>query len=271
MRKLFLIFAVALSQLYFAISCYSQVAQPAAVGQKAGEKKFIKIKGVDYTFCWCPAGTFTMGSPDSEDGRGEDEKQHRVTFSEGFVIAETAVTQKQWQTVMGNNPSSFKGDNLPVESVSWDDCQKYIAKLNNLGVAPKGFKFTLPTEAQWEYACRAGTTTLFNTGSAISNNTANYGSGIGKTIKVGSYPPNAWGLYDMHGNVWEWCSDWYGDYSSGTVTDPTGATKGSSRVIRGGCWRSRELRCRSATRGRGAPSSQNRDFGIRLVLVSENK
>jgi formylglycine-generating enzyme required for sulfatase activity len=188
--------------------------------RKAGERMVLTIKDVEYAFRWCPAGTFMMGSPQDESGRGIDETLHQVVLSCGFWLLETEVTQMMWANVMGNNPSQFKGMKQPVERVSWNDCQEYIKKLNDLRVAPKGYRFSLPTEAQWEYACRAGTTTAYHFGNTFDGNKANNG---GSTKDVGSYPANAWGLHDMHGNVLEWCLDWYGDYPSGSVTDPTGA------------------------------------------------
>jgi formylglycine-generating enzyme required for sulfatase activity len=193
--------------------------------RKAGETVKLTINDIEYAFCWCPAGTFMMG---------EEGKQHRVGLSRGYWMLETPVTQGMWMSMMGNNPSNFKGIQLPVEQVSWNDCQEYIKKLNESGKAPAGFKFALPTEAQWEYACRAGTTTAYHFGDTLTREQANFGGG--QTSEVGKYPANAWGLKDMHGNVWEWCNDWYGDYPAGAVTDPTGTTQGSYRVIRGGCW-----------------------------------
>jgi len=226
----------------------------------------LTIKNVKYTFRWCPAGTFQMGSPQSEANRNDNEVQHTVMFSRGFWMLETEVTMSMYLSVMGNNPSKFKRVKLPMEQVSWNDCQEYIKKLNELKVAPAGFKFALPTESQWEYACRAGTTTAYHFGDTLKKGQATYG---GKQIKnVGSYPANAWGLRDMHGNVGEWCADWYGDYPTGTVTDPTGAESGSSRVIRGGSWFEDTEFCRSAFRGYFDPSDWNNLFGFRLALVS---
>ena len=237
------------------------------IGDAGGGRKVLTINGVEYAFRWCPSGTFQMGSPRDEAARYDDETQHQVTLSRGFWMLETVVTQEMWEKVMGNNPSNFKGANLPVERVSWDDSQEYIKKLNDLKIAPAGFKFSLPTEAQWEYACRAGTTTAYHFGNTLTQQQANFGGN--QTRDVGSYPANAWGLRDMHGNVWEWCADWFGDYPSGAVTDPTGAERGSVRVIRGGSWYNLAEDCRSALRGRHDPSYRSSDIGLRLSLVSQ--
>ena len=205
----------------------------AAANQLAGERIVLKIKDVEYAFRWCPAGTFRMGSsPDEAKTKRYDETQHQVTLSHGFWMLETEVTQKMWESVMKTNPSKFKSIKLPVEQVSWNDCQEYIKKLNDLGVAPKGYRFSLPTEAQWEYACRAGTTTAYHFGDTLTKEQANFSEsvGVGRTSDVGSYPANAWGLYDMHGNVWEWCLDRYGDYPSGAVTDPVGSSANKAAI-----------------------------------------
>jgi formylglycine-generating enzyme required for sulfatase activity len=235
-------------------------------------------------------GTFTMGSPSSERERYDNEgPQHRVTLS-SFYMGKYEVTQKEWQALMGTNPSYFKGDNLPVEYVSWYDAVNYCnARSKKEGLTPaytvsgtnvtwnrKANGYRLPTEAEWEYACRAGTTGPFNTGNNITTSQANYdgnypyngnakGQYRGKTTAVGSFPPNAWGLYDMHGNVWEWCWDWYGSYSSGARTDPTGASSGSYRVYRGGCWCTYGLLLRSAYRSYYNPDDRGSILGFRLV------
>jgi len=246
--------------------------------QPAGKRMVLSIEDIEYPFRWCPPGTFMMGSPTSGQNRSTDETPPQVTLSRGFWLLETPVTQGMWEGIMGNNPSNWKGVKLPVEQVSWGDCQGFIQKLNGLGVAPDGYRFSLPTEAQWEYACRAGTTTPFNFGSTLNGDKANcngnypYGTStkgryLEKSTEVGTYPANAWGLYDMHGNVWEWCSDWYGDYPSGAVTDPTGASTGSYRVLRGGSWSNSARHCRSAHRRSSVPSNRNDLIGIRLSLV----
>jgi formylglycine-generating enzyme required for sulfatase activity len=184
-------------------------------------------------------------------------------------MQETQVTQLMWMSVMGNNPSNFQGVNLPVETVSWNDAQEFIQRLNAMNVAPAGFRFSLPTEAQWEYACRAGTMTAFSFGDTLTQQQAHFGRN--QTSEVGQYPANAWGLRDMHGNVWEWVQDWFGEYPSGAVTDPTGASTGSYRVIRGGGWNNFAEYCRSAYRNRRDPSCRFSNIGFRLSLVFESR
>ena len=231
---------------------------------------------LDMKFVLIPPGEFLMGSPEDEPGRRNDEKQHRVTISRAFYMQTTQVTQGQWEKLMGDNPSHFKdgGENCPVEQVSWDDVQKFIKKLNETGETDK---YRLPTEAEWEYACRAGTTTPFYFGECLSTDEANYdgkyplgdcpkGEYREKTVPVRSFPPNDWGLYDMHGNVWEWCRDWYGDYPSETVTDPGGPSTGSYRVARGGCRIISAEYCRSANRSFYSPGYRLDYYGFRLVL-----
>ena len=230
--------------------------------------------GVNLEMVLIPAGTFMMGSQESEAGRYSDETQHEVTISKPFYMGKYPVTQAQWQQVMGNNPSRFKGDKLlPVENVSWDDAQAFCLELKVTTQA----RFGIPTEAQWEYACRAGTTTPFHFGNELNGTQANcdgtapYGTAMAgvwleKPTPVGKYPGNAWGLHDMHGNVWEWCSDWYGEYLTGSVTDPTGPESGSNRVNRGGCWYFVAAFCRSAFRYRFEPSIRDNNLGFRLVL-----
>lgn len=211
-------------------------------------------------FVRIPAGKFTMGSPASEDGRSSDETQHEVTLTRPFELMVTPVTQALWQAVMGNNPSHFKGPDLPVETVSWEDVQGFIRKLNQmLGIK----SLRLPTEAEWEYACRAGTTgarygdldkVAWYSGNSSSN-----------THPVGKKAPNAWGLHDMLGNVWEWCQDWYGTYPSGPVKDPTGPASGSARVRRGGGWRLGAGFVRAAYRNGSDPGYRDNFLGFRLA------
>jgi formylglycine-generating enzyme len=236
-------------------------------------------KGISHLFRWCEPGTFLMGSPEDEPERESwdngNETQHPVTLSRGFWIAETTVTQALWEIFMGDNPSRFKGAERPVERVSWDAAQRFINKLN--GMKPE-LQLCLPTEAQWEYACRAGTTTPFYFGDNISTDQVNYNGNFPyndgrnseyreQTVGVKSIPPNAWGLYQMHGNVWEWCQDGYAtEYPSEPVTDPQGAASGTHRVLRGDSWINDGRACRSALRFHRDPADRNRNFGFRLAL-----
>ena len=202
----------------------------AAQQIKLGKIEVIDLsKDVKLEMVLIPAGKFMMGSPESEKGRLYNETQHEVTLTKPFYMGKYEVTQEQWETVMGSNPSGrIKGAKLPVTNVSWNDCQDFIKKLNTK--TDGGFR--LPTEAEWEYACRAGTSTAYSAGDSLTKSDANID---GDSIKaVGSYRLNAFGLYDMHGNVWEWCEDWYGDYPAGAITDPKGPATGEDRVLRGG-------------------------------------
>ncbi len=232
-------------------------------------------------------GTFLMGSPKDELGRENDETQHEVTLTKAYWLGKYEVTQAQYEAIMGTNPSYFKGADLPVECVSWNDAMDFCAKLTEIekaaGRLPEGYEYTLPTEAQWEYACRAGTTTAFNNGTNIP--TAEQidkepcpnldevgwyvGNSDGMTHPVGQKQPNAWGLYDMHGNVYEWCSDWYDDYPTEAVTDPAGpiSVRDEYRVIRGGSWNSYADGCRSAIRINDHPDYSISHGGFRVALA----
>ena len=260
------------------------VVSPPVARQPVTQGKIRNNLGME--FVYISPGSFMMGSalsPSEVVARyGGEEKyykdehpQHRVTLTKGFYMQTTEVTQGQWERVMGSNPSRFKncGSDCPVEKVSWEDCQRFVRKLNQMEGTDK---YRLPSEAEWEYAARAGTKTPFYTGDCLSTGQANYngnypGTGCskgeyrGKTTSVGSFSPNPWGLYDMHGNVWEWCQDWFGDYSSGSVTDPEGPSSGSYRVNRGGSWSSSARICRSAFRSRDKPGYRSSDLGFRLA------
>ncbi len=209
---------------------------------------------------WIAPGSFTMGSPATEAGRDDDETPHRVTLSRGFWLADTACTQALWRAVMGENPSTFEGADRPVEQVSWADVQQFIARLNE---RLPGLAACLPTEAQWEYACRAGTRTPFSTGETITRAQANYDGK--ETVAVEALPCNDWGLYQMHGNVWEWCSDWYDYYPARAVTDPPGPDSGEERVLRGGSWNYNPAEVRSASRAGRAPGYRDNSIGFRLA------
>jgi len=224
--------------------------------------------GVKLEMVLVPAGEFKMGSPDSDKDAIKWEKpQHRVRITKPFYLGKYPVTQEQWQAVMGNNPNIFKGPKNPVERVSWDDCQEFVKKFN---AKAGGGRFSLPTEAQREYACRAGSKTryCFGDDAAGLGEYAWYGGNSGgKTHPVGEKKPNAWGLYELHGNVWEWCADSYGSYAEGAVDDPTGPADGSDRVVRGGCWDDTARQCRSANRVWLGPLFRLSFLGFRLALV----
>ena len=211
-------------------------------------------------------GTFTMGatSEQGSDAYNDEKPTHSVTLS-SFYLCKYEVTQALWQAVMDENPSNLKGDNLPVEQVSWDDCQTFITRLNNL----TGKNFRLPTEAEWEYAARGGNRSrgYKYSGSNVLSDVAWYDDNSGdKTHPVGSKSPNELGLYDMSGNVREWCSDWYGTYSSTAQTNPTGSSSGSLRVLRGGSWFSVARNCRSSSRHHDVPDGRFYLLGLRLAL-----
>lgn len=275
-------------------------------GGVSGKQFIADLGGVKLELVEIPAGAFTMGSPESEEGRDSDESRVRVRITEPLYLGKTEVTQAQWKSVMGNNPSYFKGDNLPVEKVSWEEamdfCRKLTEREHSAGRLPRGWKYTLPTEAQWEYACRAGTTTRFSFGNS-DKELYRYGNfydrsgdtkydaafrekngwkippdtsqddGFVETAPVGRLRPNAWGLYDMHGNVWEWCLDYYNPRLAGgenpSRTTPGSGEYGSRRVIRGGGWSLDARDCRPANRGCYSPGYRSGDFGFRVALVRE--
>ena len=259
--------------------------------------------GVKMEFLWIPPGEFLMGSPDEEAGGFDNERPlHRVRITQGFWMAKFEVTQIQWQRVMSNNPSYFQnaGPNAPVEQVSWHDGQDFLTRLNaECGArnpALGAVTFRLPTEAEWEYACRAGTTTALYSGPLTlrgvndgpeldeiawygGNSEVEYEGAVDAsawpqkqhayslagTHPVGGKKPNDWGLYDMLGNVWEWCQDSYGKYPSDDLTDPAGPGAGSARVVRGGSWRGEPRLCRSANRDWNNPGLRHLSFGFRVV------
>ena len=217
-------------------------------------------------FAWIPAGTFLMGSPTSERDRFDNEVQHDVRLTKGFWLGVHPVTQAQYQALIGDNPSQHKGPQLPVDTVSWEDA---IAFCNLLNVIDKK-KYRLPTEAEWEYACRAGTTTPYHFGDSWGKLTkyAWYRDNSSKTTRsVGQLSPNAWGLYDMHGNIYEWCQDWFSWFGPSTAepaVDPVGPGSGYYRVLRGGSFESNRCAVRSALRYRYAPSCRFPDTGFRV-------
>jgi formylglycine-generating enzyme required for sulfatase activity len=218
-------------------------------------------------------GSFMMGSPESEPGRNDDEVLHRVMVPRLFYIGQHEVTQAEWMKVMGSNPSHFSDcERCPIEQVDFYQVNNFLSRLN-AGTA--AMRFRLPTEAEWEYACRAGTSTAYNTGARITTAQANIdsrfvidaegGAAYDKTLPVGKFPPNAWGLYDMHGNVWEWTNDRYGPYNPKLDTDPRGAEIGGTRVIRGGSWHFDANSARCGLRYTHAPQDSGFSVGFRVV------
>ncbi len=217
---------------------------------KYGEWVAFTYKGVRQVLRWIKPGNFMMGDPPG----------YEVILSKGFLLAETVCTQELWEVVMGNNPSKFQGKKRPVEKISWDDCQEFLNRINDL---VEGLDLCLPTEAQWEYACRAGTTTQYSFGNDITKEQVNFGNNV--TVDVKSLPSNNWGLYEMHGNVWEWCNDyWYSYYEIDGVVDPTGPSGGTNRVVRGGRFANSARTIRSAGRFFNHPTSRSFNIGIRL-------
>jgi formylglycine-generating enzyme required for sulfatase activity len=263
----------------------------------------VLVNSVGMELVWIEPGTFMMGSPEEEVGRWDGERQHLVTLTQGYYLGATEVTRGQfsafvqatnyrteaemlgsawtldgsdnWSDVKGAtwlNPGFTQDDSHPVVCVSWNDAVEFTKWLSG----KEGRTYRLPTEAEWEYGCRAGTTTPFHTGETISTDQANYDGnyayGAGRkgeyrdrTTPVGAFEPNAWGLYDMHGNAWEWCQDWYGDYPAGDAMDPSGPDGGADRVLRGGGWFFIPRGCRSAYRLGGDPGNRYSNGGFRLV------
>jgi formylglycine-generating enzyme required for sulfatase activity len=226
---------------------------------EAADKTFVSpVMGAEFVLI--PPGTFMIGDMQNFSG-------HQVTISKPFYMQTTEVTQGQWEKIMGSNPSNFKncGGDCPVDNVSWIDVQGFIRKLNQV---EETSKYRLPTEAEWEYACRAGATANYSFGDSVDElgSYAWYNVNSGnRTHPVAQKKPNAWGLYDMHGNVWEWCKDWYDDYPSGAVSNPEGPSSGQHRVMRGGAWLGSASTLKSAFRGEDYPVVQSHDIGFRLV------
>ena len=249
----------------------------------AGDVQVIELPGgAKMEMVWCPPGSFLMGCPVSEGGHINDGIQHQVTLTHGFWIGRYEVTQRQWVSVMGKireekvffgliernvdiNRSRFAGADRPVENVSWDDCQRFIEKINATGDVTA----SLPTEAQWEYACRAGTPE--SSEDELGSKAWYEDNSCEATHSVGQKKPNAWGLYDMLGNVWEWCSDWYEDYPRGGVTDPTGPVSGSYRVCRGGGWSSFSRACHSSFRNWCWPGVRDSSRGFRIICFAGSR
>jgi formylglycine-generating enzyme required for sulfatase activity len=260
-------------------------------GDQGGQE--CEVAGI--RLCWSPAGTFTMGSPPAEPERRPGEDQVEVTFTNGFWIGKFEVTQGEWRRVMGDLPGKLtaelpEGDDYPVGNVNFAEAEAFCRKLTELGrqsgALPRDWEFRLPTEAQWEYACRAGTTTATSFGDSLSSEQVNFkgrpyngdepGPALGRAAKVGSYPANAWGLHDMHGNTFEWCRDWYHSMLPGGRDPDLYAAQASatrsehgdiSRVRRGGCWADDGWACRSAFRLRFEPERRYDHIGFRVVAV----
>jgi len=236
------------------------------------------IPSLNYKMIYIPPGTFMMGSPPSEEFRFDDEEQHKVTLTKGFFIGATEVTIEQWQMVMGHDPSQSKntGKNHPVEMASWNACQAFIMKLNKL---EKSRRYRLPTEAEWEYACRAGSSSAFSNGDIAQAKCGREpsldkvgwycGNTKEETQPVAKKEANIWGLYDMHGNAWEWCQDWYAKYPTGHSINPKGPVTGSSRVFRSGGWGLSARSCRSAFRDKYAPDLKCKLLGLRLAREAD--
>jgi formylglycine-generating enzyme required for sulfatase activity len=270
MRRPLSIFFLIAGVIFLSFAEHLQAQPPKEITNSVGMKLVL-----------IPKGTFMMGSPESEEGRQKEETQHEVTISKDYYLGVYEVTQAQYEKVMGKNPSYFQGAkvgnenaDLPVDNVSWDDTVEFCKRLSDLPEEKKaGRLYRLPTEAEWEYACRAGSKTAY----AFDDEEGllpEYGwferNSSDRTHTVGLLGPNAWGLYDMHGNVWECCSDRYGDYPKGAVSDPSGPKVGSSRVYRGGSWYDVAASCRSALRFRIAPVVRYYFLGFRLALSSQS-
>jgi sulfatase modifying factor 1 len=269
--------------LIWVIMCVAALSF-AVTGLKAAASQPKTIQNsLGMSFVLLPAGTFLMGSPEDEPFRNQDEVLHKVTLTKPFYIQTTEVTEAQWQAIMGQKWFGRReGGNLPVVKVSWYDCMEFVEKLNRRGEG----RYRLPTEAEWEYACRAGSQAAYTWGKTIDCTQAMFANNSSDSrdcldyvrekdfpldgpAPVMSYSPNGWGIFDMHGNVWEWCLDWYGAYPSDRVTDPKGTPSGSQKVRRGGSWFKGASLCRSANRNFGHPASRYATLGFRVVREAE--
>jgi formylglycine-generating enzyme required for sulfatase activity len=257
--KLLLLALVLVLPAPLAVAAVSDSTRPA-------ESNF-RVSDLGLELVWIRPGTFDLGSPTAGDG--DERPVTRVSLTAGFWLGVTEVTQAQWTAVMGKNPSAHRGAGLPVESVTWSEARDFCRRLTEreraAGRLPPGFAYTLPTEAQWEYACRAGTTGDYaGDPGAMAWHGANSGY---ETHPVGAKLPNAWGLYDMHGNVWEWCLDWYAPYPGGSITDPAGPASGADRVYRGGSWGDVAGASRSSFRNGRGPGFRLGSLGLRVALA----
>lgn len=282
MKKSLLAALLLAGSLWDAVGAEPAALTPDIVGRTAAEEH--TVAGV--RLCWCPPGKFVMGSPPTEPERRPDEDQVVVTLTHGFWTAKFETTQGLWKRVMGKLPGPLtdllpEGDAFPVGNVNFAEAEGFCRKLTELGrrsgELPAPWEFRLPTEAQWEYACRAGTKTATAFGDKLSSRQANFkgkpyngaqpGPSLGHAAKVGSYPANAWGLHDMHGNTFEWCRDWYHSKLPGGVDPDLYLATATSRVRRGGCWMDDGWPCRSAFRLRFEPERRYDHIGFRVVAV----
>jgi uncharacterized protein (TIGR02996 family) len=259
--------------------CETRLRSLLAAGVKPIGPRWTNSLGM--SFVWVAPGSFVQGSPPNEPGRQEDETPHRVTLTRGFYAAVHPVTQAQWQAVMGHNPSWFAGADRPVECVSWQECQDFCLALSALEGLGSPSPYRLLTEAEWEYACRAGTTSPYFFGEALTPRLARYHGRYShpggprdkpgqQTSPVGAFPGNSWGVADMHGNVFEWCADWYAPYPAHDVEDPLVKVPAPVRILRGGSWHSPARRCRCACRAWGAPDYRGSDVGCRIAFRLES-
>lgn len=243
------------------------LAAAGAAGAAPRDGADHRVPDLGLDLVWLKPGSFAMGSP--RVGDGDERPVTQVTLTQGFWLGATEVTQRQWTAVMDRNPSAHRGDRLPVESVSWTEAREFCRRLTErerlAERLPAGYAFTLPTEAQWEYACRAGTTGDYAGDPA---ELAWHGGNSGyETHPVGAKRPNPWGLFDLHGNVWEWCLDWYAPYPGGNATDPAGPASGADRVYRGGSWGDVTAACRSSFRNARGPEFRLGSLGLRVALA----
>ena len=229
----------------------------------APKPNYIVKSALNMELIWCPPGSFIMGP-----GSGRESPAHPVILTQGFYLGKYEVTQKEYKKVMGNNPSRYKEENFPVDMINWENALSFCEALNKKDRPPKGLLFALPTEAQWEYACRAGTSSEFSWGTKVDPfNTGFAKNGLNRIIEVGTFRPNQWGFYDMHGNVVEWINDWFGAYSKGINIDPNGPKVGTQKVTRGGSWNPTGKIIPSALRGVLPIDRRTSGVGFRLCLA----